>query len=105
MYTRKYEEKLLHLALPIQKFDRYDIEEALKDLERELVCLNGNIFVGSDAIEQIRLALKSAVDSTVSLSLTSLSSSSSSSLSSQSESLQEELINIMLRFVLIASSR
>ena len=47
VYHRKYKDKLHNMALPIQIFDRYDIEQALKDLNREVVNYNNEITIGN----------------------------------------------------------
>ena len=109
-----------------------DIEQALKDLDREIVDYNDNMtigiylciyicmyvsqvyihitcvsiwyvwYVGTDAIEKMRLQLRPIVQKAIQVSS---STSSSPSSSTSTELSLEELINAILRYVLIAASR
>ena len=53
VYYRKYASKLKSIPLPIPYFDKNDVVQALRDLDREIISLNSVILNGADAINEI----------------------------------------------------
>ena len=64
MYRRKYKTHLKSIKLPLQTFTQVDVTQAIKDVERETLVVNGvstkgGLFVG----EGLQVVLRSSLGS------------------------------------------
>jgi len=100
VYYRKYASKLKSIPLPIPFFDKNDVVQALRDLDREIISLNSVILNGSDAINEISEVLYRIMPQYLDCPVEFPKNSGEKETQAQSV-----IIDTTLRYILISASR